>query len=325
VPFVAAFVRPLDSNFDALSDWPYAPRDHAWADLRMRYVDEGPSDAPVMLLLHGMPTWGYLYRTMIPVFLEAGSRCVAPDHFGFGRSDKPTDPSWYSIARHTEVLSTLVRALDLRDVTLVCQDWGGPIGLAQVAEAPQRFARLVLMNTWLHHPEYEYSDGMRAWIAMWQVDGVFDRERPDVACVPLFSGELAPMATLLDAIVEAAEPTLDAAAAANYAGWASPFRGLGDEAFHGARAFPLSIPLVDPDRVNAAAQSAHYRALLELRMPSHFIWGGADPVFTPDWGRTWAARMGATFDLLPDANHFLQNTHGEAVAGIVLGRIAEES
>jgi haloalkane dehalogenase len=320
---VTDFVRPLDAHFDALGDWQYTPRDHVWADLRMRYIDEGSTDAPVMLLLHGMPTWGYLYRTMIPLFLDAGYRCVAPDHLGFGRSDKPTDPSWYSIARHTEVLATLVRALDLRDITLVVQDWGGPIGLAQVAEAPERFTRIVVMNTWLHHPEYEYSDGMRNWIAMWRDGGVFDRERPDVACVPLFSGELAPMETLLAAVVAGEEPTLEGAAAANYAGWAAPFRGLADEAFNGARAFPLSIPLVDPERGNATAQTAHYRALIELQMPSHFVWGGADPVFTEEWGRIWATRMGATFDLVADANHFLQNTHGEAVARIVLERIAE--
>lgn len=319
------FIRPLDAYFDALDDWPYTPRDHAWADLRLRYVDEGPKDAPVMLLLHGMPTWGYLYRTMIPVFLEAGFRCVAPDHLGFGRSDKPTDPDWYSIARHTEVLSTLVRALDLRDVTLVCQDWGGPIGLAQVADSPERFTRLVVMNTWLHHPGYEYSEGIRNWIAMWRDGGVFDRERPDVACVPLLSGELASMETLLAAIVAGEEPALEGAAADNYEAWAAPFRGLGDEAFNGARAFPLSIPIVDPDRGNAQAQAAHYRSLLERQLPAHFVWGGADPVFTPDWGETWATRMAATFDLLPDANHFLQNTHGEAVARIVLRRIDDET
>jgi haloalkane dehalogenase len=296
-----------------------------WAHLRMRYVDEGPRDAPVMLLLHGMPTWSYLYRTMIPRFADAGYRCVAPDHLGFGRSDKPTDPAWYSIARHTEVLASLVAVLDLHDVTLVCQDWGGPIGLAQPATTPQRFARLVIMNTWLHHPGYEYSQGIRDWIAMWQPGGLFDRERPDVAGVPLFSGELAPMDELVAAAADGREPTLDGDAARNYAAWTAPFRGLGDEAFHGARAFPLSIPLVDPDRGNATAQTNHYQSLLDWPKPVHFVWGGADPVFTVDQGRAWAEVMGASFDVLGDANHFLQNTHGEEVAGIVLDRIGAEN
>jgi haloalkane dehalogenase len=291
----------------------------------MRYVDEGPRDAPVMLLLHGMPTWSYLYRTMIPRFADAGYRCVAPDHLGFGRSDKPTDPAWYSIARHTEVLASLVAMLDLPDVTLVCQDWGGPIGLAQPATTPQRFARLVIMNTWLHHPGYEYSQGIRDWIAMWQPGGLFDRERPDVAGVPLFSGELAPMDELVAAAADGREPTLDGDAARNYAAWAAPFGGLGDEAFHGARAFPLSIPLVDPDRGNATAQTNHYQSLLDWPTPVYFVWGGADPVFTVDQGRAWAEAMGASFDVLGDANHFLQNTHGEEVAGIVLDRIGAEN
>ncbi len=99
--------------------------------MRVHDVDVGPSDGPVALLLHGMPDWACLYCTMIPGLVDAGYRCIARDHLGFGRSDKPTDPNWYSIARHTEVLTSLITTLDLRDITLVCQDWGGPIGLAQ--------------------------------------------------------------------------------------------------------------------------------------------------------------------------------------------------
>ena len=91
----------------------------------MHYVDEGPKDGPVMLLLHGMPTWGYLYRDIIPILVQAGFRCIAPDHMGFGRSDKPTDLHWYTIARHIEILTSLIVDLDLRNMTLVCQDWGG--------------------------------------------------------------------------------------------------------------------------------------------------------------------------------------------------------
>ena len=118
-----------------------------------------------MLLLHGMPTWSYLYRDVIPPLVAAGFRCIAPDHLGFGKSDKPGDLSWYSIARHTEVLTSLIGALDLRDITLVCQDWGGPTGLAQAAMMPERFRRLVIMNTWLHHEGYEYSPGIRVGTA----------------------------------------------------------------------------------------------------------------------------------------------------------------
>ena len=144
-------IRTPEENFDELKDFQFTPNYHQWQDLRMHYVDEGPSDGPVMLLLHGMPTWSYLYRDFIPALTEAGYRCIAPDHMGFGRSDKPTDIHWYTIARHTEILTTLITSLDLKDITLVCQDWGGPTGLAQAATMPERFSRLVIMNLSLIH------------------------------------------------------------------------------------------------------------------------------------------------------------------------------
>ena len=136
------FVRTAEKNFADLPGFPYEPNYHGWQDLRMHYVDEGPKDAPVMLLLHGMPTWSYLYRDMIPELVAAGYRCIAPDHLGFGRSDKPTDIHWYTIARHTEILTSLIVDLDLQHVTLACQDWGGPTGLAQAATMPERFDHL---------------------------------------------------------------------------------------------------------------------------------------------------------------------------------------
>ena len=135
------FIRTPEDNFESLSDFKFQPNYHEWQDLRMHYLDEGPRDAPVMLLLHGMPTWSYLYRDFIDPLTKAGYRCIAPDHLGFGRSDKPTDIHWYTIARHTEVLTSLITKLDLNNITLVCQDWGGPTGLAQAAMMPDRFER----------------------------------------------------------------------------------------------------------------------------------------------------------------------------------------
>lgn len=122
------FLRTPDSNFAELTDFPFTPYYHTWQDLRMHYVDEGPRDAPVMLLTHCMPTWSYLYRDMIPLLVQAGYGCITPDHMGFGRSDKPTDIHWYTIARHTEILTSLITKLDLKRIRLVCQDWGGPWG-----------------------------------------------------------------------------------------------------------------------------------------------------------------------------------------------------
>ncbi len=319
------FIRTPDENFVGLADFDYVPRYHDWQDLRMHYIDEGPLDGPVMLLLHGMPTWSFLYRDMIPGLVAAGYRCIAPDHMGFGRSDKPTDPHWYTIARHTEILTSLITGLDLRDVTLVCQDWGGPIGLAQAAMMPERFERLVILNTWLHHPEFVYTDAIRNWIRNWNEGGLFARPTPEVGLLLVVSGGLAPREVVFPALLAGTAPELEGRAADVYRGYAAPHRGLPDEAFNGLRRFPLSIPLVAYDQGNGAAQTHHYRTLLQWDKPVHFVWGGADDVFDETWGRTWSTQMGATFDLVPDAGHFLQDSHGERVVELMLGRIAESA
>ena len=184
------FVRTPEENFENLPDFPYAPYYQQWQDLHMHYVDEGPEDGPVMLLLHGMPTWAYLYRTMIPKLVEAGYRCIAPDQMGFVRSDKPTDIHWYTIAGHTEILNSLIVDLDLNNISLVCQDWGGPTGLAQAAMMPERFEHLVILNTWLHHREYEYPEGIRNWNQGWHDGGMFKKAEPDLGLIPLFSADL---------------------------------------------------------------------------------------------------------------------------------------
>ena len=316
------FVRTAEENFRNLSDFPYEPRYHDWQDLRVHYVDEGPRDGPVMLLLHGMPTWAYLYRDMIPPLVAAGYRCIAPDHAGFGRSDKPTDIHWYTIARHTEILSSLVRALDLERVTVVCQDWGGPIGLAQAAMMPERFGHLVIMNTWLDHPGYEYSEAIRNWNRNWHEGGLFHRPEPDLAVLLLASTGLADRETMLGAIVHGKRPEVTGKAAAVYRGFSAPYRGLPDAGYNGMRRFPLSIPVSSPDNGNAAAQALHYRTLLDWGLggekTAHFIWGCRDDVFTEAWGRTWAGRMGARFDGIPDAGHFLQSSHGARVAELII-------
>ncbi len=149
----------------------------------MHYVDVGPRDGNVMLLMHGMPTWSYLYRDMIPALTAARYRCIAPDFMGFDRSDKPTDIHWYTIARHTEILTTPITALDFNDITLVSQDWAGSIGLAQAVHMPERFERLVIMNTWLHHPTYEYSEAIKFWNKNLQDGGIFHHEQPDLGLV----------------------------------------------------------------------------------------------------------------------------------------------
>ena len=315
---MTAFARSPDSSFETIDDFPYPPTYHNWQDLRMHYVDTGPRDGPVMLLVHGMPTWSYLFRDMIPALVEAGYRCIAPDHMGFGRSDKPTDIHWYTIARHTEILTSLITDLDLQDITLVCQDWGGPIGLAQAATMPERFERLVIMNTWLHHPAYEYSQAIHRWNKNWHEGGLFCREKPDVALLLVLSAQAAGPEVILPALKSGQAPELTGKAAAIYRGFAAPYTSLDDSAFNGLRRFPLSIPLDSYSNGNAAVQTSHYKTLLNWDKPVHFIWGCTDDIFNETWGRSWAAQMNASFDAIADAGHFLQNSHGQETVELIL-------
>ena len=322
------FVRTPDSSFEGLADFAFPPNFVTFEGLRLHYVDVGPADGPVALLMHGMPTWSFLYRHVIAGLAAAGWRCIAADHIGFGRSDKVTDEAWYSIGRHVAAHRALIQALDLRDVTLFCQDWGGPIGLAQVAETPERFSRLVIMNTWLHHAGYEYTPALRQWNAQWQPGGLFEANIPE----PLSIGWFMMLATsyiappdLFAIINERRHPQIDPAADAARRGYDAPFEGLGPEAYAGPRRFPLSLPFYNPEGGAADDQARWHRALGGWRKPIHFIWGGKDEVFTEAWGRTWASGFPqATFDLLPQARHFLQETHGAEIAEIFLRRVAEE-
>jgi haloalkane dehalogenase len=200
------FIRTPEDNFTELRDFKFRPYYHKWQDMRLHYLDEGPRDGPVMLLLHGMPTWSYLYRDFIFPLTQAGYRCIAPDYLGFGRSDKPTDIHWYTIARHTEVLSTLLVHLDLQNINLICQDWGGPIGLAQAAMMPNRFERLIIMNTWLHHGGYEYCENVNKWITAWEDNGFFAHKKPDVALIPLLDAGLITRKDFYEASVSGITP-----------------------------------------------------------------------------------------------------------------------
>lgn len=161
-------LRTPDERFRDLPGFPWAPHDVAilegFEGLRVHYLDEGPRDAEVIALcLHGNPTWCYLYRHMIPVFVDAGVRVVAPDLIGFGRSDKPAEPGWHSFDKHRAMLMRFVEWFDLKNIMLVCQDWGGLLGLTLPHEMPERFTRLLVMNTGLGIGEV--TEGFRLWRA----------------------------------------------------------------------------------------------------------------------------------------------------------------
>lgn len=163
----ANILRTPEERFGVLPGFPYEPhyveRLPGYESMRLAYIDEGPRNAEtVFLCLHGEPTWSYLYRRMIPVFIAAGHRAVAPDFFGFGRSDKPVDDATYTFTFHRDALTQLIEHLDLRNITLVCQDWGGILGLTLPMDMPGRFSRLLVMNTTIPVGE-PISDGFAWW------------------------------------------------------------------------------------------------------------------------------------------------------------------
>lgn len=321
------FLRTGGSAFADLDGYPFAPNYFAFEGLRMHYVDEGPRDGPVALLMHGMPTWSFLNRHIIKALVAQGWRCIAADHIGFGKSDKVIDESWYSIARHTRAHRDLIAHLDLRAVTLFCQDWGGPIGLAQAADMPERFARLVVMNTWLHHEGYAYTPALRTWNSQWQPGAFFDALVPEKLQIGAFMMVACGFVSAPDLrahIAGGAEFALTPAQQAISRGYSAPFDGLGREGHAGARRFPLSLPFYNLERGNAVEQARHFAKLRERAGSVHFIWGGKDDVFTEAWGREWAAMFRqATFDLIPDAGHFLQETHADDIVTAFLARSAE--
>jgi haloalkane dehalogenase len=316
------FLRTPDANFAELADYPFAPHYLDIDGLRMHYLDEGPAEGPVALLVHGMPTWSYLYRSIIPPLVAAGYRCIAPDHLGFGRSDKPTDQAWYGIARHTTNLTRLIETLDLRQMMIFVQDWGGPTGLAQVATMPDRFERLVIMNTWLHHDGYEYTPGIRRWIEQNLPGGLFRDHVPERFGWGSLMAVATQRATPQDALfplLTGGSATLSPEADAVRCAYDAPFAGLGEAGVTGPRQFPLSIPAHDHARGNGDAQVQHFAAICATRLPVHFVWGLADDVFTGEWGRRWRSLIPhATWAEFDDAGHFLQDTHGERIAAEVL-------
>jgi haloalkane dehalogenase len=172
-------VRTSDERFADIPGFPYAPRYLQWRDWRVHYVDEGNGEK-TFLCLHGEPTWSYLYRRMIPVFVQEGARVVAPDFIGFGRSDKPEDEALYAFDLHRRFLLDFVEQRNLENITLVVQDWGGLLGLTLPMEMPERFERLLIMNTMLATGDRPLSEGFLAWRA-------YVAKNPDLACGKLMA------------------------------------------------------------------------------------------------------------------------------------------
>ncbi len=294
-------VRTPESRFADLPDWPYAPRYlealPGFSGLRLHYIDEGPRDGEVFLCLHGEPTWSYLYRKMIPVFTAAGKRVIAPDWFGFGRSDKPIADSAYSFAFHRDTLTAVIDALELDRFVLVCQDWGGLLGLTLPVTHADHLAGLVVMNTAL---------------AIGQSPGEgFLRWRDYVANSPDFD-----VGRLMGRSVAGITP-------AEIAAYDAPFPGPEYKA--GVRTFPALVP-IDPE-MPGAATSRHASQFWAKAWsgPSFMAIGVQDPVLGPKVMRALHGRIrGCPPPLeLPEGGHFVQEC-GAVVAEAALAALAEQ-
>ncbi len=307
--------RTPDTCFAGLVDFPFEPNyitvDAPGVDpVRMHYVDAGPPDGPVVLLLHGQPTWSYLYRTMIPELTRRGLRAVAPDNIGFGRSDKPTDRTAYTYRRHVQWMTSLVDHLDLAEVTLVVQDWGGPIGLGALAAAPQRFARVVASNTVLHTSDPTLA-GTLAWANYATDDGrvVLEASLVDYVQYCQRAPQLVP-STFLYATAGALPPEVLAA-------YDAPFP---DQTYTaGLRQMTSLIPLTPTDP-GARAGRATMEALEHWHQPFLTAYADSDPA-TRGWDTVFQERVpgaaGRPHTTIEGAGHFVQEDAGETLAQIV--------
>ena len=290
-------LRTPDSQFANLPGYPWQPHYltglPASGPLRMHYLDEGPRDAPIALCLHGQPTWSYLYRKMIPAFLGAGMRVLAPDLFGFGRSDKPIEDAAYSFAFHRAALMDFVRHHALRNATLVCQDWGGLLGLTLPVDLPGAFSRLIVMNTAIATGEHPLGEGFLAWRAL-------NNSHPDMD---------------IAALMARAIPGLTPEEAAAYA---APYPDASYKA--GIRRFPNLVP--DHQEADGAALSRQARDWwgTQWQGQSFMAVGMKDPVLGPPAMRVLARQIRACPPPLElaEAGHFVQ----EAGAVIVQAALA---
>lgn len=310
-------LRTPDERFVDLPDFPFAPHyaevsTEGLPGVRMHYLDEGPADAPVALLMHGQPTWSYLYRFVIPVLVDAGVRVIAPDLIGFGRSDKPTRGPDYTFARHIGWVADLVEGLGLQRVTLVAQDWGGPIGLSVLAGAPDRFASVVAANTILHT-----ADPSLAGRLNWAVHGVDDsRVLIEEALVDyLLYTQRAPELRASDFVGATATAPLSTEVLAAYD---APFPE--DRYMAGMRQMTALLPLTRND-VGARIGRRTMRALEQFERPFVTAYSDGDPA-TRGWDAVFQERVpgarGQQHHTITGAGHFLQEEAGDRLGQVIV-------
>jgi len=324
------YLRTDETRFENLPGYPFEPHyvevsDNEGGTLRMHYVDEGAGET--ILCLHGQPTWSYLYRKMIPIFVDADCRVIAPDFIGFGKSDKPTARDNYTYANHVGWLKSLIEELDLTNITLFCQDWGGLIGLRVAAENPDRFARIVAANTGLPDAKgvndediAEVSDRMRAYYESLPVPA----SGPEMAMAMSsddsgmgflhwvkFCSESAGFDEIGSLINMSSAGTLSAD---EQRGFSAPFPDEAHKA--GARQFPSLVPII-PDNPAIAPNRAAWTVFEQWQKPFLTAFSDSDPVTAGGEARFQQSVPGAQGQphiTIKGAGHFLQETHGPEVA-----------
>lgn len=289
-----AALRTPESRFTNLPDYDFDAHYTDVDGLRMHYVDEGPRDGAIMLLLHGEPSWSYLYRHMIPPLADAGFRVIAPDLIGFGKSDKPVRKSDYSYARHVDWMRRFIEALGLTNITLFCQDWGSLIGLRVAAENEGRFARIALGNGGLPTGDQQLPNAFRIWQK-------FARYSP---WFPI--GKIIQKATVTD-LPDAVVAAYDA-----------PFPSARFKA--GARAFPSLVP-TRPDDPASEANRAAWLRFEQWQKPFLTTFSNRDPI-TRGGEKVWQERVPGARNIkhvkIKNAGHFLQEDRGPEIADTLI-------
>jgi len=296
-------LRTPDERFSGLAGFPFAPHyvdvpGGNGSTLRVHYLDDGPPDAAPVLLMHGEPSWSYLYRKMILSIVDARHRAVAPDLVGFGRSDKPASREDYTYQRHVDWMTAWLLALNLTNITLVCQDWGGLIGLRLAAEQPDRFARIVAANTGLPTGDQAASEGFLRWQK-------FSQETPNFAVGAIVNGGCT--STLAPEVIAAYD---------------APFP---DDSYKaGARQFPLLVP-TSPDDPAAPANRKALEVLGRWEKPFLTAFSDSDPVTRG--GEKMLQKLipgakGQPHTTITGGGHFLQEDRGEELAKVVVDFIA---
>jgi pimeloyl-ACP methyl ester carboxylesterase len=298
----------VDWTFDGL--WPYEPRWFDTADGRMHYVDEGPRDGRPVVLVHGNPTWGFLYRNFIGPLAEAGHRAIVPDHLGFGRSDKPSDPELYRIPNHVQRLDALLESLDLRGAVVVPDDWGGPIGLSWAVAHPERVAGLFILNTWAHGSRGKIK--LPLPLRLFRTPGVGELL---VKGLHLFVRGFMFRAGVIHR--ERLTAGVRRAYLAPHPTWASRT---------GVLVFPREIP------ASGGGPVAELTGRLERGLEEHFrakptriVWGMRDPAFTPVFlDELWRKTLpDAAVTQIDDAGHFVQEDAHERAVPELLSFLSE--